>query len=86
MSPVADYEVFDYKSADEPSLGLSEAIEKANRLRREDPSYAFRIVPVDFDQSGFRVVKIPMQEVYGQMWARLTNHLSKYIFSPRSRR
>src|SRR5258705_13984645 len=61
MSPVAEYDLFQYKQTDEPVLPLEDAAQVAARLRQMDPSgaYFYRVVPADPNLSGFRVVKVP---------------------------
>jgi hypothetical protein len=86
MSPVAEYEVFEYKEADEPVLSLTEATEKAARLRGENSANAYRVVPANEEHTNFRVVCVPMHKVYGEIWARLYEHFAPYLFAPRLRR
>ena len=83
MSPVADYEVFEYTQSDEPTLSLDQAAAKAASLRRTYPANAYRVVPVDSELSGFRVIKVPVTQVYGEMWSRLYKQFARYMFAPR---
>jgi hypothetical protein len=83
MSPVAEYEIFEYKHADEPLLTLEQAAEQAARSRRDDTKNMYRVVAANPEGTEFRVIKIPVYQVYGEMWSRICSHFSQYIFAPR---
>lgn len=75
MSPIAEYDAFDFKLTDEPVLSLEEAERKAAGLRSGDPHHIYRILPADPNQTGFIVVKIPAQQAYAEVWGRMLAHL-----------
>jgi hypothetical protein len=82
MSPVADYEVFNYKLADEPVLPLDQAEQKAAELRSHDPLHVYRVVPADPNQSGFVIVQTPINRAYAELWARMYGRLLQWAPPP----
>jgi len=84
MPPVAEYDIFDYKTFDEPGLSLDEATQKAERLRRSDSGHAYRVLPLDPSLTGFYVAKLPIQQAYADVWTRLLRHLLRIYSSAAS--
>ena len=78
-----DYEVFDYKHADESNLSLDEALRKAAALRASDRSHFHRIVATDTNLNGFRVTSVSRDEVYADMISRAHRLLSRFIHRSR---
>jgi hypothetical protein len=79
-----DYDVFDYKHADEPSLTLDEALKKAATLRNSDRSHFHRIVATDSALSGFRVASVSREEVYSDMISRAHKLFARFLNRSRS--
>jgi hypothetical protein len=76
MSPVADYEVFEYKYFDEPVLSLNQAAEKAAALRKADSAHFYRIVP---HEQGFIVVKVPVSDVYAERSGGIFGRMYRWV-------
>jgi len=85
MSPVAEYDVFQYKHFDEPVLSLDEATKKAAELRQSDSQHVYRVVASDPTLSGFIIEKLSLQEAYGDALARIMGHMYRWFFLRPSR-
>ena len=75
-----DYDLFDYKHADEPSLTLDEAVKKAAHLRSSDASHFHRILPTDSDMISFRIESVPREAVYSELLSRWSALLNRFMF------
>jgi hypothetical protein len=80
-----EYDLFDYRHADEIPLPLDEAIRKASALRAADKSHFQRIVPVDQDGSGFRVEAVSKDQAYADMVARANDLVNRLLRRIRQR-
>ena len=80
-----EYDVFDYKHADEQPMTLDEAVEKAAALRKADRNHFYRIEPVDSAMSGFRVNSVTPEEVYAETASRLRALAARLLVRYRSR-
>lgn len=82
MSPIAEYEVFEYKHFDEPVLSLNEAAAKAAVLRKSDPDHIYRVMP---REEGFIIVKMPVTEVQATRWGAILGRFLRLLPMPRTR-
>jgi hypothetical protein len=79
-----DYDLFNYEESDQP-LSLGEAMSRAATLRDVDKSRIYRIVPVDSNQSGFRVQIVSREQVYADFLSRISAWLGRRIANLSSR-
>jgi hypothetical protein len=84
MSPLptletqTDYDLFNYEESDQP-LSLGEAINHAATMRAADKSHVYKVIPVDRNQTGFRVQAISREQVYADFLSRISAWLGKRI-------
>jgi hypothetical protein len=81
-----DYDRFEYKHFDEPSLALDEATKAATRLRGSDPTHFHRIVPSDSDMTGFRIESISRDALYTQLLSRWAELLNRFVSKSAAKR
>jgi len=74
-----EYELFDYKHADEAPLPLDEALRKAAALRTTDKSHFHRIVPVDVNMSGFRIESVSREQAYADIVIRANELVNRFL-------
>ena len=74
-----DYDLFDYRHADEKPLTLDEAVKKAAALRSSEKMHFHRIVPVDTTLTTFRVESVSREEAYADIRIRVANLFSKVL-------
>jgi hypothetical protein len=79
-----DYDLFDYRHADEPSLSLEEARRKVAALRAAGRRTVYRIVPADRDMTGFRIETVSEGQLYADLVAHIFGLLTR-ITNRRSR-
>jgi hypothetical protein len=74
-----DYELFDYSSPDDAPLPLDEAMRKASQLRAAGNAVFYRVVPVDSEMAGFRVVKVTPEEVRAGFYGKVASFRAKWM-------
>ena len=68
-----DYDLFDYRHADEPSLTLEDAMQKAAALRKVDKTHFHRIVPTDGTMASFRIESVSRDQAFADFVARASD-------------
>ena len=68
-----DYDLFDYRHADEPSLTLEDAMQKAAALRKVDKTHFHRIVPTDGAMTDFRIESVSRDQVFADFVTRASD-------------
>jgi len=81
-----DYDLFEYRHADEPALALDEAVKRAAQLRSSDAAHFHRIVPVDSDMTSFRVESISRAAVYSELLSRWSELLNRFVSKAAAKR
>ena len=74
-----EYDLFDYRHADETPLSLEEAVDRATILRLSQPGNFHRIVQTDRQMTGFRVESVSVDSVEGELLARWSRRISEFI-------
>jgi hypothetical protein len=80
-----EYDLFDYRHADETPLPLDEAVKKATTMRATDKAHFHRIVPTDANMTGFRVDSVSKEQAYADVLARASALLNRLMWRTRQR-
>jgi hypothetical protein len=80
-----EYDLFDYRHADETPVPLDEAVKKAAAMRVTDRSHFHRIVPTDADMTGFRVESVSREQAYADILARAGELINRIVRCARPR-
>jgi len=80
-----EYDLFDYRHADETPLLLDEAVKKAAAMRATDKAHFHRIVPTDADMTGFRVESVSREQAYADVLERASELVSRILRRAQSR-
>jgi hypothetical protein len=74
-----DYELFDYKHADERPATLEEALKKVATLRDSNKSHFHRIIAIDDTLTKFRVISVSREEAYADVTARANKLRARFL-------